>query len=146
MRPYITNKNSVTNASTPPRITALSAPIKGLTRHRLRKRQRSQISYSFGGAASSGSAGLLGVWNMYNRVTVASNVQDTTASWRCSTNTWPGADGLSTIRTSYVVGLAEDAISANYNAAFSDTAGAVCASGIGVDATSAFSGKYRSLY
>lgn len=99
------------------------------------------IDWIFGAAASGGTAAVFGVWNCYNRVDAQTLVQDTTASWTYSSATPRAADNSSTMRASFVIGLQEDYVEAEYGVSFSSTA--VSADGyasIGYDSTSAISG------
>ena len=74
----------------------------------------SQLNWTTGGAAAGGTAGILGVWNMYNRVSATAVVQDTTASWTYGTAAWRAADNSSTNRVNFIVGFVEDSFTASY--------------------------------
>lgn len=107
----------------------------------IRTNGTSTVDYIFGALAAGGTAGSFGVWNMYNRVNVATMVRDSTDSWTYSTTAWRAANGSSTYRVSYVCGLAEDNVAATYQVVGNaDVLGNAQASGIGVDSTTAFSG------
>lgn len=81
------------------------------------------------------------LWNMYNRVTKYQSVVDTTDSWTYTTATWRAANNSTSNRVLFVVGLAEDIISAHV-AAIMQNAGSIGASpGVGVDSTSANSAQ-----
>lgn len=104
----------------------------------VRSNSSSQIDWKFGGTADGGTAAVLGVWNMFNRVDVWTQVRD-------STNTWTGgsgigaANGSSTNRVSFISGIALDAVISHYHvSAYNTTDYSAC--GIGYDSTSSFSG------
>jgi hypothetical protein len=105
-----------------------------------RSNASSQIDYIFGAAASGGTAAFFGVWNMYNRVTVATEVVDNGAPYTYTTATAREARGSTTNQISFVMGLAEDGISATYSVACLTTASAVANVnwGIGLDSTTTF--------
>jgi hypothetical protein len=101
----------------------------------------SQINWVFGAVAANGTAALLGVWNMYNRVRVRGFIGDTTDTWNYTTATWRAANASNTMRVSYVKGMQEDYTWANYTAMASNASGAQTFVGIGFDSTSAVSGR-----
>ena len=99
------------------------------------------LYWLYGSAVALGGASLLAVWNCYNRVNVGSTTSDTTDSWTYATNTWRAANNSTTnMRAQYVVGLAEDSVSAVYCAIASHSSAGVAAAGVGVNSTTAFSG------
>ena len=72
------------------------------------------VSWSLGSSAAGGGAAVLNVWNNYNRVIVAANVQDS-SSWSYSSGTIRAADGSNTNRVTLVIGLQEDGIHSRYD-------------------------------
>jgi hypothetical protein len=105
-----------------------------------RSNASSQLDFIFGGLAANGTAGFVGVWNMYNRRNIAMMVGDTTDSWSYATAAWRAANASNTMRVSFVSGQEEDAFSARYTSiCFSNPAPNVSI-GIGYDTTSTFSG------
>lgn len=93
-----------------------------------------------GGRAASGTAASLLVWNMYNRVSVMPTVTNTTASytWAPGSSTTRSAANSTTMRVSFVNGLAEDINQVNYHVvAQNSNAWSI---GIGYDSTTTFSG------
>ena len=101
-----------------------------------------QVNYIFGAVAANGTAADFGIWNMYNRVRVATMVGDNTDTWTYgSANTWRAANGSSTIRVSAIRGFDEDGIEATYQGFAASGAGAIAASGVGLDSTTGFSGS-----
>jgi hypothetical protein len=119
-------------------ITNGPAALRGTYVGTTRSNGSSQLDWIFGtrGSATTGVAGFFGVWNTYNRVDVTSMVGDGTASWTYNTNAWRSANNSTTNRHSFVSGLAEDGISAEYEVpATASTSNAQV--GIGLDATNA---------
>lgn len=74
------------------------------------------IRWELGGKAVGGDPGFLNVWNMYNRVDVAVEVLESTLSWTYAAGifAWRAANMSTSNRVSYIVGLAEDFVEANY--------------------------------
>lgn len=73
-----------------------------------------QCDWKYGSAAAGGGAADFGVWNYNNRVSVATAVKDTTDSWTYGTASWRSANNSTTNRVSFVTGVAEDSVSAEY--------------------------------
>lgn len=98
-----------------------------------------QCDFILGAAASGGTAGVIGLWNMYQRGPWTTYVADTTDSWAYATGSWRAANNSSTMRTSFVCGLSEGVIQANYQAVSIHTgnAGRVA---IGYDSTTSPAG------
>ena len=89
-------------------------------------------------AASGGTNNVLGVYNAYNRVTTISKSSDSTASWTYSTSTWRSANNSASNRVSFIDGLQQSSIRANYvietNTSVNGIEGAT---GVNLDSTSA---------
>lgn len=98
------------------------------------------LDMSFGGAAAGGTAGLLNVWNYYNRVNTRCSVIDSTASWSYTSATIRSANNSVGNRCSYVSGLAEETYQARYGVLTTFTAalGARAIIGVGLDTTSSY--------
>lgn len=128
-----TNKNDITNGPT---------ANKGTYVGTIRTDGSSQVNWIPGAIAANGTAAVLGVWNAYNRVSVMGLIGDSTDSWTYTTATWRPANNSSTLRVSFVQGLQEDYVEAEYSALVSNsTSSIVAACGVGYDSTSAISGK-----
>lgn len=69
--------------------------------------------YIFGG---NGAAAFLYLWNAYNRVVTTARGNDSASSWTYSSDSWRGANGGVLARASFVIGLAEDSVFAQYTA------------------------------
>ena len=69
-RGYITNANSITNCFNAAVNYGPVAANEGTYLGTIYASANGQISWTLGAAASGGTAGLLGVWNMYNRVDI----------------------------------------------------------------------------
>ena len=115
-RAYVTNKNALANcfngATNYGSVPANQATYLGT----VFSSANGQISYLLGGAASGGSAALLGVWNMYNRVSVSAVVEDTGASYTYTTGAVRQARASTGNQIQFVSGLSEDGVAAFYNA------------------------------
>lgn|GEM_PF-4800162 len=70
----------------------------------------SQVDFKTGSAAPGGGEASIGVWNTYNRVSVAGVVSSSVASWPAVNGTKAFA-GSATFRATMVSGLAEDCLS-----------------------------------
>jgi hypothetical protein len=99
-----------------------------------------QVSYNLGGIASGGTAGNVGLWNMYNRVPFSCFSGDSTDSWTYATTTWRATDGSSTFRTSFIVGQAEEIYYARNIGLGTQAGGAAGRVAVCLDATNSFSG------
>lgn len=101
-----------------------------------------QTNFIYGALAANGTAGVLGIWNMYNRVSVSTLVADTTDSWTLTTNAvWRDANASSTMRVDYISGLEEDSFVGQYNSnATTNTANNPAMIGVGYDSSTAFCG------
>ena len=104
-----------------------------------------QTEQSFARAPSlGGTEDKLYLWNLYNRVVITTIVMDATDSWTYTGNSvWRSSDNSATMRVSFVRGLNEDGVEAVFNGACDGTAPALPAdgaSGIGLDATNAYTG------
>jgi len=76
------------------------------------------------------------IWNYYNRIPRPLRVVGT-SSWNYTTATWRQANNSSTNQLNFVVGWAEDAMTADVVANFSNTASAIGYAGIAYDSTTA---------
>jgi hypothetical protein len=95
--------------------------------------QSNAVSYILG---ASSVAGMLGVWNMHNRVFVATTATDATATWTYSTATYRSANNNTANRVTWVSGLAEESSSAVHQFAISLAVnGALARAGVALDAT-----------
>lgn len=64
--------------------------------------------------AAGGGANIVGLWNAYNRVPMASMSRDNTSNWTYSTTVWRSADNSTSNRVSFVDGLGQTAIKGHY--------------------------------
>ena len=101
-----------------------------------------QTNMIFGGSASGGTAGLFGVWNMYNRVDSSARVVDSGVAYTYTSSTVRQARASAGNQVSILYGLAEDSTQLQ-NAG---RVGLVAASsaalfGVGVDSTSTFASQ-----
>jgi hypothetical protein len=145
-RPYLTNKNILSHCyngtSDYGPISANQATYLGTVA--TDAGSPGQVSYTFGSSAAGGGTARFGVWNAYNRVIAATNVQDN-SSWAVTSTSWQpydagGTGGGLNNRVTYVVGLAEDGVSAVGRSLGTNGSGGQVAYGLGIDSTSALSG------
>ena len=74
-----------------------------------------QVRFTLGSAAAGGGAAELGVWNMYNRVSLRAMVQDTTSNWTYAGTSFRPANNSSNNRVTWVVGVNEDVAEVRYS-------------------------------
>ena len=86
------------------------------------------------GTAGGNPGAWVGLWNDYNRVVVAALAIDSASSWTYASATWRPADNSANNRITAVTGVAEDSVTARYQALASSAGGAEI--GVGVDITS----------
>ena len=101
-----------------------------------------QCQFSFGGTALTGTEAKLFVWNYYNSLEVACFVAASTTSWTYNNATsanyvYRAALNSNNFRVSFIVGLAERAISASYTALIQLSSGSgTPLIGVGLNSTS----------
>lgn len=100
----------------------------------------STIDWTLGAGGSGGVAGRLMVWNAYNRVSVASTVSDTGASYTYATATIRQARASAGNQITYVSGATDDSFTAIFagSAATTAASGATLRFGIGLNSTTTF--------
>lgn len=97
-------------------------------------------------AAAGGSANRIDVWNMYNRIRIASTMRASDNTWTYNSATWRSANASTSNRITYVTGLNEEAISAVYQITINcTTTNDEARIGIGVDSATAFSGNSGAI-
>jgi hypothetical protein len=144
-RPYITNKNSITNCFNAATNYGPVSANQGTYLGTVYASANGQISYTFGAVGTSGgaaTAGLFGVWNMYQRVNVSTLLGDNASTWTYAVaSTWRQAHASAGMQVQYVYGLNEDSVSALYAGIANDNASATsCNTSVGVDSTTTPSG------
>lgn len=111
----------------------------------IRSNGSAAIDWIYGALSAGGTAGRLCVWNMYNRVAIETMVRDDTNSWTVAAGvTGQAADNSATYRVSFVSGWAEDAFFGNYQAMCATAAANTGVAGVGLDSTTAFSGRWNT--
>jgi YVTN family beta-propeller protein len=88
-------------------------------------------------SASGGTNNILGLWNAYNRVTVAAQSRDSTSSWNYATATWRAADNSNSNRISFVDGLGQSSLRATYSQSISALNSVATAIGINLNSITA---------
>ena len=126
-----TNKNAITNGPAANRGTYVGT---------IRTNGSSQVDFIVpSSAAAGGTAGVIGIWNAYNQDMFVASSQDSTDSWSYTTASWRASNNSSTMRTSFVTGLAGGIISATF-AAWGISTTTPGRHGIGYDSTTAKAG------
>lgn len=95
-------------------ITNGPAALRGTYVGTIGSNSGSTIDFIYGTAGSSGLAGVFNVWNAYNRVNVGCMVIDTAASYTYTSATIRQAHASTAMQVSFLVGISEDAVTANY--------------------------------
>jgi hypothetical protein len=97
------------------------------------------VSMKFGAAATGGGQAVIGVWNCYNRVEIGCLVMDSTSTWTYATSSFRAANGSANNSVTFVRGLAEDEVSADYSfeCTTSTTNSSLLYAGIGLDTATA---------
>ena len=141
-RPYITNKNNITNcfngATNYGTLLANQATYLGT----IWATANGQTTYVFGGAAANGSQAFFGVCNPFNQVPVVSSVIDSAASYTYNSATIREAHGSTTMLVTINNCLGTNVYDLTYQSATTTAAvsGAQTSAGIGLDVTNAYSG------
>jgi hypothetical protein len=99
-----------------------------------------QSEQSFGAVAANGTAANLFLWNNYNRRPAAARIGDTTDNWTYATPTWRPANNSAAMRINFVVGIPEDLVEASFGS-FINASGVAGSIGVGLDTTTAFTGR-----
>jgi hypothetical protein len=139
-RPYTTNKNSITHCFNAAVDYGPVSANQGTYLGTVYASANGQVSFTFGASASGGTAALLGVWNMYNRVTVGTTVTDSGATYTYTPTTIRQARASAGNQITYLAGVYEDSVTASYSTRVNtaNATGAGVAIGIGVDSTTTF--------
>jgi hypothetical protein len=84
------------------------------------------------------------VWNYYHRIDRAMEVLEATNNWAYTVSTIRQANGSTSNQLAFIVGVAEDAVTASVHVVASNTtAGQSIFAGVGLDSTSAFASATR---
>jgi hypothetical protein len=147
-RPYITNKNSITNCFNGATNYGPVSANQGTYLGTVYSSANGQVSWTLGASASGGTAGLLGVWNMYNRVNVGTTVTDSGTSYTYTTATIRQARASAGNQVTFLSGLPEESFTVFYAAegAFVAATSAQIITCVGLDITSACTGKRFSSF
>ena len=128
----LVNKVAITNGPAAQRGTYVGT---------IRTNGSSQVDFITGGSAAGGTAAVFNIWNAYNRVEVYGLTQDSTTSWSYNSTTLRTANSSSTIRASFVSGLAEDLASGEWYCVSGGASPNTAVIAIGYDSTTVASGK-----
>lgn len=112
----------------------------------VRSNGSSQIDFILGAAAAGGTAGVGGVWNMYNRTSMSMFVGDSTANWTYVTTSYRQVRASAGNQISVLIGLQEDIVTATaHNLSSISASGANVPAGVGVNSTSANSAQVGTI-
>jgi hypothetical protein len=147
-RPYLTNKNSITNCFNNSTNYGPVSANQGTYLSTVFADVNGGVSFALGAPAAGGTAALLGVWNYYNRVNVGPKVTDTTASYTYTTATIRQAAASAGNQIKFVIGVQEDSIATGLAVSINTTAtnGAFPLFGVGFDSTTTFGDQFASCY
>jgi hypothetical protein len=106
-----------------------------------RSNASSQLNWQLPSSASGGGAGILGVWNTYNRVMSGGVCIDTAANWGYAAASYGARNNNTNNSISFVSGLQEDVASAVNMGSFIAIGGDSGLIAIGVDSTTVPSGQ-----
>jgi len=111
-----------------------------------RSNASSSLDFTLGSSASGGGSASINVWNCYNRVSLATTVLDSTTSWTYNSTTYRNVNNSSGNRISFIRGLDEDGVFANYIVTGSGGATGDLMIGISLDGTTpATANSYGSI-
>ncbi len=110
---FYLNANSITNGPAAQRGTYVGT---------IRSNGSSQIDWILGGAASGGTAGVLNVWNCYNRVPASARAIDNGVSYAYTNTSYRQPRASAGNQISWIAGLQEDVFFAWYGGTFKSTA------------------------
>ncbi len=128
------NKVSITNGPAANRGTYVGT---------VRSNGSSQIDFILGGAST---AGVLNVWNAYNREIATARVWDTAVSWTYATATHRSLNNSTTNRVSFVDGLGTSVAEAAATVRITSAAGIYGVISLGLDSTSASSSTWGFVF
>jgi Collagen triple helix repeat (20 copies) len=108
----LVNANAITNGPAAQAGTYLGS---------FRTNASATIDFSFGGSGAGGVAGLVSVWNYYNRLPIACSMLDSTASWALPLNANRPLNNSTNNRASFLQGVLEHSMRWNLNARMDGT-------------------------
>lgn len=97
-------------------------------------------------AAAGGNNCILGLYNAYNRVTVRSRSSDSTTSWTYATSSWRSANNNNNNRISWIDGLQQSNVDAQYFCSFTQAGGQTGYASVALDATNSVTNGYNGFY
>jgi hypothetical protein len=129
------NANAITNGPAAQRGTYVGT---------FRTNGSSQVDVKFGVTpAAGGSAAVIGLWNMHNRVPVSAHTKDSTDSWTYTTASFQQMNASASNKVSFIRGINEETVSARLIAVGQgDTAGDAAGVAIGLDSATTASGLF----
>lgn len=146
-RSFITNKNAIANCYNATTnygsIAANKATYLGTIM--TDSATAGSVSFTYGGSAAGGSAAWFGVWNNYNRVSIATTVRDANSSWSYTTASFRSADNSNNNRVSFVIGNQEDAINVFYSDSAFSASVSTANIGVGLNTTTSATGYAAAI-
>lgn len=135
------NAQSITGRYTNSATVAVAAQ-RGTYVGSFRTAATGQVNFAFPGASAGGTAGLISIFNNYNRTQFAGTVSDTTSTWTYGAGgQWRAANGSASARVSMLRGFDDMPVIADYNCIAQAGSGGTAASGIGLNSTTVYSGR-----
>lgn len=94
-------------------------------------------------AALGGGNARVGLWNNYNRIRFSAASKDSTDSWASVGSSWRAMNGSASNRITIFNGLDEEIVDATHEGSYScnSTNNGFCAHGIGLNSSTAYSGR-----
>lgn len=140
-RPYITNKNSIANCFNGATNYGPVSANQGTYLGTIFSTANGQTAFQFGSANTSGQNAVLGVFNAYNKGSISTAVNDTTASWSYTILAFRQANASASNQIQLVDGLGTIFVNAEYGTNSSVGTGGGVATGVGLDSTTTASGR-----
>lgn len=109
----------------------------------IRTDSSSQVVFNLGSSGAGGSAGVLGVWNAYNKAFVGAQSTETTPSYTYSSGTTRALNNSTGNRISFISGLAQDAGYGQLEIGALVAGGGTFAIGVALDTSSGFTTRGR---
>jgi hypothetical protein len=143
-RPYLTNMNALTHCYNAAVDYGSIGANKATYLGTIYTNAAGTVSHTYGTLAGPPVGGLFGVWNMYNRVPVATYLGET-VTYTYQSSTKRECHGDTTYQVDFVTGRQEDAVEAQmFGISESSASGDALTFGVGVDSTTAITGVFST--
>lgn len=114
-RPYITNKNSITNCFNAANNYGPVSANQGTYLGSIYATANGQTGMAFTVTANGGGGNILGVFNAYNQVQMLATSIDNTSSWSTNSSTWRQADSNTGNAIQWLDGLQISSVDGSYD-------------------------------